>query len=76
MFNDAVLYRDTHGIVGSLNVTAIVYTSGPGVAYGLNLIGEAYTRMLVSFFWFCYSVAMVCPGKLEFIRVVQSPDNT
>lgn len=44
--NDAVLERDkTHAIVGSLNDTAVVYPSGPGVSYGLNLIGEAYTRM-------------------------------
>lgn len=43
--NDAVLDSDkTHAIVGSVNDTAVVYPSGPGVAYGLNLIGEAYTR--------------------------------
>ncbi|MCJ1349488.1 hypothetical protein MMC31_007729, partial [Peltigera leucophlebia] len=43
--NDAVLESDkTHAIVASLNDTAVVYPSGPGVAYGLNLIGEAYTQ--------------------------------
>lgn len=53
--NDAVLERDkTHGIVGSLNDTAIAYPSGPGVAYGLNLIGEGYTRMLILFFSFSF----------------------
>lgn len=46
--NDAVLESDkTHAIAASLNDTAIVYPSGPGVAYGLNLIREAYTRMLI-----------------------------
>lgn len=50
--NDAVLERDkTHGIVGSLNDTAIAYPSGPGVAYGLNLIGEGYSRTLICFFF-------------------------
>lgn len=56
--NDAVLESDkTHAIVASLNDTAVVYPSGPGVAYGLNLIGEAYTRMLDNHLCFSCSLS-------------------
>lgn len=69
--NDAVLERDkTHGIVGSLNDTAIAYPSGPGVAYGLNLIGEGYTRMLILFLGggFCCSITMYGLPLLSFCQ--------
>lgn len=70
--NDAVLERDkTHGIVGSLNDTAIAYPSGPGVAYGLNLIGEGYTRMLILFLGgggICCSITMYGLPLLSFCQ--------
>lgn len=72
--NDAVLDSDkTHAIVGSLNDTAVVYPSGPGVAYGLNLIGEAYTRMfimIILFFGFVFLVFrfLVLPTKSRLIQ--------
>lgn len=74
------LERDkAHGIVGSLNDSGdcVSYDGGPGVAYGLNMIGEGYiTRyanpIFLNFcsfffsFWFCGSFTIygpACPAK-------------